>query len=66
MKVNSWTLREAMLSINEDKIPLDTVHKLINFVPTTDEAQQLNGYENEKHLGASYIFRLFLCFYPCD
>eukprot|EP01084_Bolivina_argentea_P067460 122841_1 len=56
LRMDSWTLREAMLSMNEDKIPLDTVHKLINFVPTTDESQQLNGYENEKNLGVAENF----------
>lgn len=56
LKMDPWTLREALLSLNENKLPLDTVHKLINFVPTTEEASALDGYENEKNLGVAENF----------
>eukprot|EP01083_Nonionella_stella_P219487 786201_1 len=56
LKMDPWTLRQDILSLNENKLNLDTVHKLINFVPTTDESQQLNGYENEKNLGVAENF----------
>eukprot|EP00483_Globobulimina_turgida_P011728 UN11750 len=42
--------------MNDNKLSLDTIHKLINFVPTSEEAQQLNGYENEKNLGVAENF----------
>jgi len=56
LKMDPWTLREALLSMSETKLSLDTVHKLINFVPTKEEAAQLNGYENEKNLGVAENF----------
>ncbi len=54
--MDPWTLREAMLSMDATKLPLDTVHKLINFVPTAEEAQLLDGYEKEKNLGVAENF----------
>jgi len=56
LKMDPWTLREALLTMNESKLSLDTIHKLINFVPTTEEAAQLDGYENEKNLGVAENF----------
>ena len=56
LKMDPLTLREAMLSMDATKLPLDTVHKLINFVPTADEALLLDGYEKEKNLGVAENF----------
>ena len=42
--------------MNEGVLSLDTIHKLINFVPTAEEAQQLDGYEKEKNLGVAENF----------
>lgn len=54
--MDPWDLREAMLAMDSVKLPLDTVHKLINFVPTVDEAQLLDGYEKETNLGVAEKF----------
>ena len=51
-----WDLREAMLNMDESVLSLDTIHKLINFVPTVEAAQQLDGYEQEKNLGVAEKF----------
>eukprot|EP01083_Nonionella_stella_P043405 117082_1 len=56
LRMNPWNLREAMLALNEDRLSLDTIHKLINFVPTAEESQCLNGYEKEKNLGVAENF----------
>eukprot|EP01083_Nonionella_stella_P219486 786200_1 len=56
LKMDPWTLRQDILSLNENKLNLDTVHKLINFVPTKEESSQLDGYENEKNLGVAENF----------
>ena len=51
LKMDPWNLREAMLRMDESVLSLDTIHKLINFVPTTEEAQQLDGFENSGNSG---------------
>merc|ERR1712228_194371 len=56
LKMDPWNLREALLSLNENKLNLGTIHKLINFVPTKEESDSLNGYENEKNLGTAENF----------
>jgi len=50
MKMDNWTVREAMLTLDDNVLPLDKINKFTNFVPTPEEAASLEGYDDEPNL----------------
>lgn len=56
LKMDPWVIREAILSFNEEKLNLDKIQKLTNFVPTAAECQLLDGYEKETNLAVAETF----------
>ncbi|ETO35247.1 hypothetical protein RFI_01816 [Reticulomyxa filosa] len=52
LKMDNWAIRDAMLKMDENVLQIDAINKLINFVPTPEEADLISQYEDTPNLAA--------------
>jgi len=56
LKMDNWAIRDAMLKMDENVLPSDKINKLVNFVPTPEEADLISQYEETPNLGTPEMY----------